>query len=232
MDEARRGGLPPDEARRVALRRLGRPERLRETYREQRGITMTDALTQDIRYSLRMLLKSPAFTAVITLSLALGIGANTALFSLVDDLLLRTLPVRDADRLVQVRQVAHALGFKKPADVYAGPAFDQMRAQNDTLTDIVGFARLDRPAVAVDGAMEAGRRRRAGVGELLRRAGRGADCRPSAAADRCRGRRHQPWMVAVALRCQSQRARHARDGGGSVVRDCRRRAARVPRSLD
>jgi predicted permease len=158
VDEARRAGLPPDEARRVALRRLGRPEQLRETYREQRGITMTDALTQDIRYALRMLLKSPAFTAVITLSLALGIGANTALFSIVDDLMLRTLPVRDADRLVQVRQVAQALGFKKPADVYGAPAFDQMRAQNDTLTDIVGFARMDRPAVAVDGAMEAGRR--------------------------------------------------------------------------
>ena len=154
VDEGRRSGLPADEARRIALRRLGRPELLRETYREQRGMTMTDALTQDLRYSLRMLRKSPAFTAVITLSLALGIGANTVLFSLVDDLMLRPLPVRDADRLVQVRQAALALGFKKTAEVYGRPAFDAMRAQNDALTDIVGFARMDRPAVAVAGAIE------------------------------------------------------------------------------
>jgi hypothetical protein len=158
VEEERGRGRPPDEARRAALRRLGRPDLVRETYREQRGITMTDALTQDLRYSLRMLRKSPAFTAVIALSLGLGIGANTALFSLVDDLLLRQLPVRDADRLVQVRQVALALGFKKPADAYDRAAFEAMRVGNDMLTDVVGFMRMERPAVAVDGAMEPGRR--------------------------------------------------------------------------
>jgi len=157
-DEGRRSGLSAEDARREALRRLGRPVLLREHHREQRGMPMSDRLAQDVRYACRTLWKSPAFTAVITLSLALGIGANTALFSLVDDLLLRTLPVRDADRLVQVRQVALALGFKKPADVYGQPAFDEMRAQNDALTDIVGFARIDRPAVTVDGAIEPGRR--------------------------------------------------------------------------
>jgi macrolide transport system ATP-binding/permease protein len=158
VDEGRRAGLSPEEARRLAKMRLGSPELVRETYREQRGMTMTDALTQDIKYSVRMLLKSRAFTAVITLSLALGLGANTALFSLVDDLLLRTLPVPNPERLVQVRQVAVGLGVKKAADSYARPAFDAMRADNDLLTDIVGFSRMDRPAVAVDAAMEPGRR--------------------------------------------------------------------------
>ena len=76
---------------------------LREVHREQRGLPVLDVLAQDVRYAVRMLRKSPEFTVVVTLSLALGIGANTALFSLVDDLLLRSLPVREPDRLVQVR---------------------------------------------------------------------------------------------------------------------------------
>ena len=113
-------------------------------------------LLQDLKYSLRMLWKTPVFTAVITVSLAFGIGANTALFRLVDDLLLRSLPVRDPDRLVQVRQVALAMGFRKPGDAFGPQAFDTMRAHNDALSEIVGFARLDRPAVLVDGEPEPG----------------------------------------------------------------------------
>jgi predicted permease len=115
-----------------------------------------DRLMQDLKYSLRMLWKTPVFTTVVALSLALGIGANTALFSLVDDLLLRSLSVRDPDRLVQVRQVALAMGFRKAADTFPPRAFATMRAHNDALSDIVGFARLDRPAVLVDGEPESG----------------------------------------------------------------------------
>ena len=157
VDEGRRRGLSPEEARRQAIRRLGRPEVLREAHREQRGMPMSDRLMQDVKYALRMLRKSPAFTAIVTLSLALGIGANTALFSLVDHLLLRTVPVRDPERLVQIRQVALALGFRKPMDAFSKAVFDDMRANNEAITDLVGFARLDRPAVAVDGAPESGR---------------------------------------------------------------------------
>jgi len=157
IDEGLSRGLAAADARRLALQRLGRPDVLRETYREQRGIDMVDKLLQDLKYSLRMLGKAPVFTAVIALSLALGIGANTALFSLVDDLLLRSLPVRDPDRLVQVRQVGLALGFRKPLDAFGPQGFETMRAHNPTLSEIVGFARLDRPAVVVDGEPEPGR---------------------------------------------------------------------------
>jgi len=157
VDEGRRQGLSPADARRAAMHRLGRLDVLRETHREQRGLQMVDQLMQDLKYSLRMLWKTPVFTAVVALSLALGIGANTALFSLVDDLLLRSLPVRDPAHLVQVRQVVLAMGFRKPAEAFAPHAFDTMRAQNTALSDIVGFARLDRPAVLVEGEPESGR---------------------------------------------------------------------------
>jgi macrolide transport system ATP-binding/permease protein len=157
VEEERHKGMSPADARREAMRRLGRPERLRETHREQRGLHMSDRLMQDLKYSVRMLLKSPAFTGIVTLSLALGIGANTALFSLVDDLLLRSLPVHQPERLVQVRQVALALGFRKPLDAFPAAAFETMRSHNDALSDIVGFARLDRPTVTVDGGPESGR---------------------------------------------------------------------------
>jgi predicted permease len=156
VDEGRQQGLSPADARRAAVQRLGRLDVLRETHREQRGLQIFDRLMQDLKYSLRMLWKTPVFTAVVALSLALGIGANTALFSLVDDLLLRSLPVRDPERLVQVRQVGLALGFRKPMEVFGPEGFDAMRDRNDALTDIVGFARLDRPAVLVDGEHEPG----------------------------------------------------------------------------
>jgi predicted permease len=154
VDECRRSGLSPTAARREALRKLGRPVALREDHREQRGLPALDAVAQDLRYAGRILWKSPAFTATVTLSLALGIGANTALFSLVDDLLLRSLPVRAPERLVQVRQVVTGLGVNKVGSTFPQPAFDYLRAHNHVLSEIVGVRQLDHPVVVVDGVME------------------------------------------------------------------------------
>ena len=157
-DEFQRRGLSAADARRQALLKLGRPDRLREVHREQRGLPALDILAQDVRYAVRMLRKSPAFTIVVTLSLALGIGANTALFSLVDSLLLRSLPVRAPDRIVQIQIVPIMPGgFRKPFPVFEPSVFDAVRAQGQVVSEVVGFLRLDRPTIAVDGVAEPAR---------------------------------------------------------------------------
>jgi len=158
-DDARRRGLSEPDARREALLKLGRPASLREQHRDARGFPLLNALVQDSRYAVRVLWKSPAFTVVVTLTLALGIGANTALFSLVDNLLLRSLPVRDPDRLVQLQVFsAHRIPglFPKPwASSFDRTVFDSVRAQKQVFADLVGFMRLeDRPTITVDGAVE------------------------------------------------------------------------------
>lgn len=154
VDEYRQGGLSAADARREALRKLGRPDLLREVHREQRGVPLLDALAQDLRYALRMLWKSPAFTLVAVLSLALGIGANTALFSVVDNLLIRSLPVRDPDRLVQIQRVWAGLGVRKRADVFPNAVLETVRSHDRVLDTIVSFNRLDRPEIVIDGSVE------------------------------------------------------------------------------
>ncbi len=121
-------GMSPEDAAREARKRFGNVQSVREECRDVRGTSFGEAAFRDIRFGFRMLWKNPGFTAVAVLTLALGIGANTAIFSFVNAILLRPLPFKQPDRLLMVFENKIDRGFHKFE--IGAPVLDEWRKQN------------------------------------------------------------------------------------------------------
>ncbi|HLJ41133.1 MAG TPA: ABC transporter permease, partial [Candidatus Acidoferrales bacterium] len=137
-DDLERSGLPRAEAERRARIEFGGYQKYKEEIRESLGAHFLDTLLQDIRYAARMLRKSPGFTAVAVLTLALGIGANTAIFSLMDTVMFRLLPVQRPGELVQVGMMTHGFG-RSPRTIYTNPLWESLRARQDIFAGIFAW---------------------------------------------------------------------------------------------
>jgi predicted permease len=131
-------GMPPDEAHDAALRRFGNVTLAQERSREMWGWNSLETLWQDLRYGLRMLVKNPGFTAVAVVTLALGIGANTAIFSMLDTLLLKTLPVSHPQQLVLLRWAS----LHNTTDYLPYPTFAQLRDNSNALAGMFAFCNV------------------------------------------------------------------------------------------
>src|ERR1700730_4439836 len=121
-------GLAPRQARQAAVRAMDGIEQQKEECRDTRGVNWLQDFLQDLRFAARMLRRTPGFAAVVVLTLALGIGANSAIFSVIDGILLQPLPYGDPDRLVIVWE--NNLRRSNPHNVVSPPNFLDWQAQN------------------------------------------------------------------------------------------------------
>jgi putative ABC transport system permease protein len=129
-------GMTPEEARYAALRSFGGVEQMKEESRDERGIRCLEELWHDLRYGMRVLLKHRGFTVVAALTLAFGIGVNTAMFSAVNTLLLQPLPYPDANRLVRVYRTS----LQSQGSQHSLPDFDDMVAQSSEFESLAAYS--------------------------------------------------------------------------------------------
>src|SRR6184192_3728911 len=137
VEENMRRHMSAEEARRQALVRFGGVQQALERHRESRGLPWLDVLIQDLRFTFRTLRRDSGFTIVAVLILALGIGANIAVFSVVNTILLRPLPFPNPEQLAWIAPPETKCGFS--CETYSADAYEEFRAQNHSFQDVTGF---------------------------------------------------------------------------------------------
>src|SRR5690606_34818499 len=148
IEKHRRSGLSLEEATRRARLEFGGVERYKEAVRDERGVRPLDDFAMDVRYAMRGLMKTPAFTIAALIVLGLGIGAATSVAAIVDHVLRRPLPFPEADRLVFLTE-ATAAG---DAMLTSYPNFDDWRARSRSFTELTAFMPAFQDAVFAGGA--------------------------------------------------------------------------------
>ena len=138
IEDNMRAGMCPEEARRNVLLKLGGLEQTKEIYRDRRGLPLLETLFQDLRFGLRVLRKKPGFTAAAVLTLALGIGANSAIFSVVYAVLLRPLPLKDPDRLVSIEKQNPSRGWTRNS--ISAAEFLEWRKNSRAFANLAAFS--------------------------------------------------------------------------------------------
>lgn len=145
-EEYVRAGMPAAEARRQARLRFGPAEAIREQYHHEEGLPLIETFLHDVRYSIRQLRRSPGFTLIVVLTLALGIGATTAIFSLVYSTLLGGMPFPRADRIVRIYD--SRIGGISTGGLVGAPRFFDLQARSRAL-ESAGFYFFDKPTLIV-----------------------------------------------------------------------------------
>jgi predicted permease len=143
IEENLQRGMDAVEARRQAMARFGGVQQAREKQRAARGLPFLDVLGQDVRYTLRTLGRDAAFTVVAVLILALGIGANVAVFSVVNTILLRPLPFPESQQLVWIAPPPEKCGLS--CATYSADAYEEFKAQTKSYQDVTGYMAFTSP---------------------------------------------------------------------------------------